>query len=57
MGDRRDETKATAPEEPNAPRRGNILTIPPGTHNIGPRGAGSDGARPPRPAPEITRRA
>ena len=49
MPDRRDEKNAPALEEPSAPRPGNILTIPPGTHNIGPRGAGSDGARPTGP--------
>ena len=51
MPDRRDEKKAPAPEKPNAPRRGNILTIPPGTHNIEPR------PRPTGPAPEKGRRA
>jgi hypothetical protein len=57
MPDRREEQKAPAPERPNAPRRGNILTIPPGTHNIGWRGVGSDGPPPTGPAPEKGRRA
>lgn len=57
MPDHREEQKAPAPERPNAPRRGNILTIPPGTHNIGPRGAGPNGPRPTGPALEKGRRA
>jgi hypothetical protein len=57
MPDRPDEKKAPAPEKPNAPRRGNIFTIPPGTHNIEPRGAGPDGPRPTGPAPGKGRRA